>query len=80
MPPESITTVPISAFLGMTACAIVFNILTVIFIRQAHKYKKILEKYMNQSSGIKCHSDIMNKSSNATNTTASSQSKGKGTF
>lgn len=43
MPPESITTVPISAFLGMTACAIIFGILHFILLRRISRYKKLLK-------------------------------------
>jgi hypothetical protein len=52
MSPESNTTVPISAFLSMTACAIIFGILHFILLKRRSQYKKLLRQYHIQSDDL----------------------------
>lgn len=80
MPIEPITTVPVSAFLGMTACAVVLNIIAVLCYIMASKYKKQLKNHLNQSLGNPTISKTNTNNSSNTTTMASSQSKGKERF
>lgn len=76
MTPLPITTVPVSAFLCMTACAIVFGILHFILLRRISQYKKLLKHI--QLDVLANPNNINN--SEITSTMSRIKSKGKDKF
>lgn len=76
MPPSPRLDLP---FLILAFCAVVFNIMTVIYYRKARCYKRQIEEHNRQSNKTSA-SFSKPHNSPADTTTTNSQSKGSGIF